>query len=99
MVFASTMASCGTATPTTRPSAAIRRPPGHERTLPTLTWSSPFPAAILIGPEGGFDPEERATIRALPDAVGVELGPRILRAETAAAVAVALWMAAAGDWR
>ncbi|RHW18155.1 16S rRNA (uracil(1498)-N(3))-methyltransferase [Sphingomonas gilva] len=56
------------------------------------------PAAILIGPEGGFDPEEREAIRALTDAVGITLGPRILRAETAAAAAVTLWMAAAGDW-
>jgi 16S rRNA (uracil1498-N3)-methyltransferase len=58
----------------------------------------PGPAAILIGPEGGFDAEERAAIRALPGAVGITLGPRILRAETAAAAAVAVWMAAAGDW-
>lgn len=57
------------------------------------------PAAILIGPEGGFDAAEREAIRALPQAVGIALGPRILRAETAAAAAVALWMAAAGDWR
>ena len=56
------------------------------------------PAAILIGPEGGFDAEEREAIRALPDAVGIGLGPRILRADTAAAAAVSLWMAAAGDW-
>ncbi|MGK6322675.1 16S rRNA (uracil(1498)-N(3))-methyltransferase [Sphingomonas sp. DT-51] len=56
------------------------------------------PAAILIGPEGGFDDEERAMIRALPQAVAITLGPRILRADTAAAAAVALWMAAAGDW-
>ncbi|UIJ46468.1 16S rRNA (uracil(1498)-N(3))-methyltransferase [Sphingomonas cannabina] len=60
--------------------------------------SRPGPAAILIGPEGGFDPEEREAIRALPDAVGIGLGPRILRADTAAAAAVSLWMAAAGDW-
>ena len=58
----------------------------------------PGPAAILIGPEGGFDPDERAAIRALPQAVGIGLGPRIMRADTAAAAAVALWMAAAGDW-
>ncbi|MBX3563384.1 MAG: 16S rRNA (uracil(1498)-N(3))-methyltransferase [Sphingomonas sp.] len=58
----------------------------------------PGPAAILIGPEGGFDPEERDAIRARPQAVGITLGPRILRAETAAAAAVSLWMAAAGDW-
>lgn len=56
------------------------------------------PAAILIGPEGGFDPQEREAIRALPQAVGISLGPRILRAETAAAAAVSLWMGASGDW-
>jgi len=56
-------------------------------------------AAILIGPEGGFDAQERDAIRALPRAVGISLGPRILRADTAAAAAVALWMGAAGDWR
>ena len=60
--------------------------------------SRPGPAAILIGPEGGFDPEERDAVRALQQAVGIALGPRILRAETAAAAATALWMAAAGDW-
>lgn len=56
------------------------------------------PAAILIGPEGGFTTEERAAIRAVPQAIGIGLGPRILRADTAAAAAVSLWMAAAGDW-
>jgi 16S rRNA (uracil1498-N3)-methyltransferase len=56
------------------------------------------PAAILIGPEGGFDDEERAAIRAHPAAAGIALGPRILRADTAAAAAVAVWMAVAGDW-
>jgi len=61
--------------------------------------AEPGPAAILIGPEGGFDPAERAAIRALPQARGISLGPRILRAETAALAAVALWMAQAGDWR
>jgi 16S rRNA (uracil1498-N3)-methyltransferase len=58
----------------------------------------PGPAAILVGPEGGFDAEERDAIRAVPGAVGISLGPRILRAETASAAAVSLWMAAAGDW-
>jgi 16S rRNA (uracil1498-N3)-methyltransferase len=58
----------------------------------------PGAGAILIGPEGGFDDEERASIRACPQAVAITLGPRILRADTAAAAAVALWMAAAGDW-
>ncbi|MBX9815314.1 MAG: 16S rRNA (uracil(1498)-N(3))-methyltransferase [Proteobacteria bacterium SG_bin5] len=56
------------------------------------------PAAILIGPEGGFTAEERDAIRALPQAVAIGLGPRILRADTAAAAATALWMASAGDW-
>ncbi|MBO9713076.1 16S rRNA (uracil(1498)-N(3))-methyltransferase [Sphingomonas sp.] len=58
----------------------------------------PGSAAILVGPEGGFDDDERAAIKALPQAVGIALGPRILRAETAAAAAVTLWMGAAGDW-
>lgn len=60
--------------------------------------ANPGPAAILIGPEGGFHPDERAAIRAAPAAAPVSLGPRILRAETAALTAVSVWMAAAGDW-
>lgn len=56
------------------------------------------PAAILIGPEGGFTEEERAAIRAHPQARAISLGPRILRGETAAIAAMALWMAIAGDW-
>lgn len=56
------------------------------------------PAALLIGPEGGFDEAERAAVRAHPAAVAVTLGPRILRAETAAIGATALWMGTRGDW-
>lgn len=56
------------------------------------------PAALLVGPEGGFDPGERDAIRACPAAVPVSLGPRILRAETAAIAATACWMAMNGDW-
>jgi len=56
------------------------------------------PAAILIGPEGGFDDAERAAIKAHPRAIGISLGPRILRADTAAAAGVSVWMAARGDW-
>jgi 16S rRNA (uracil1498-N3)-methyltransferase len=61
-------------------------------------YREPRGAALLVGPEGGFDDAERAAIRALPGAHAVSLGPRILRAETAAIAAIALWMAAAGDW-
>lgn len=57
------------------------------------------PAAFLIGPEGGFDPVEREAIRSVPRAVPVSLGPRILRAETAAIAATAAWMTINGDWR
>lgn len=56
------------------------------------------PAATLIGPEGGFDDAEREAIRAHPAAQAISLGPRILRGETAAIAALAVWMAVAGDW-
>jgi len=56
------------------------------------------PAAILTGPEGGFDDAERAAIRAHPAARAITLGPRILRGETAAIAALALWIGTAGDW-
>ena len=59
----------------------------------------PGPAMILTGPEGGFTDEERARIRAADGVVAITLGPRILRAETAALAAVAAWMVVAGDWR
>ena len=59
----------------------------------------PGPATILTGPEGGFTDGERAAIRAAPQAVPISLGPRILRAETAALAALAAYMAVAGDWR
>ena len=55
------------------------------------------PLAILIGPEGGFTPDERAAIRAVPQAVAVSLGSRILRADTAAVAAIAVWQAEVGD--
>jgi 16S rRNA (uracil1498-N3)-methyltransferase len=57
------------------------------------------PTALLIGPEGGFDDAERAAIRSHHAARPISLGPRILRGETAAIAATALWMASAGDWR
>ncbi|MET3926473.1 16S rRNA (uracil(1498)-N(3))-methyltransferase [Devosia sp. 2618] len=54
---------------------------------------------ILIGPEGGFSDEERAKLRALPYVVPISLGPRILRADTAAVAALAVIQATIGDWR
>ena len=81
---------------------------GNDRTLyfadetggePAANAFTPGPATILIGPEGGFTPEERAAIRAESNTKAISLGPRILRAETAALVAVATYMALAGDWR
>ncbi|MFN4058048.1 MAG: 16S rRNA (uracil(1498)-N(3))-methyltransferase [Roseinatronobacter sp.] len=58
----------------------------------------PAPAAILIGPEGGFSPPERARLAALPCVTTLRLGPRILRADTAAVAALTLWQSAQGDW-
>ena len=58
----------------------------------------PRAAAILIGPEGGFTDIENAAIRKHPAAVAVSLGPRILRADTAAVAALSVWMSKAGDW-
>jgi 16S rRNA (uracil1498-N3)-methyltransferase len=55
--------------------------------------------AVLIGPEGGFADDERAALVALPNVVRLALGPRILRADTAAVAALALVNAALGDWR
>jgi 16S rRNA (uracil1498-N3)-methyltransferase len=54
---------------------------------------------ILTGPEGGFDEEERRLIRTHPMVMPVTLGPRIMRADTAALAALAVWQAACGDWR
>jgi 16S rRNA (uracil1498-N3)-methyltransferase len=66
---------------------------------PIAEVAKPGACAILIGPEGGFTPDEREVIRATPGAIGISLGPRILRAETAAAAAISAWMSNAGDWR
>ncbi len=57
------------------------------------------PLALIIGPEGGFDDSERRAIKALPQAIPLSLGPRILRADTAAVAALAIVQASIGDWR
>jgi len=64
-----------------------------------LSGAGAEPWAVLTGPEGGFDPQERARVRALPFVVPVSLGPRILRADTAALAALTVWQALHGDWR
>jgi 16S rRNA (uracil1498-N3)-methyltransferase len=69
---------------------------GGERAADALTAG---PCLILTGPEGGFTDEERKAIRGAPNSVPISLGPRILRAETAALAALAAFMAVAGDWR
>ena len=66
--------------------------------LEALTGQPPGPWALLIGPEGGFAPEERERLRSLDHVTPVTLGPRILRADTAAISALTLWQAALGDW-
>jgi len=63
-----------------------------------LADARPGPWAILIGPEGGFSPAERERIRRLSAALPVGLGPRILRADTAAIAAMTLWQSVLGDW-
>lgn len=70
--------------------AALDPPPSGE--------GGGIPWAVLIGPEGGFAPEEREQLRSLPFTTAVSLGPRILRADTAAIAALTLWQAALGDW-
>ncbi|WP_417498316.1 16S rRNA (uracil(1498)-N(3))-methyltransferase [Maricaulis sp.] len=66
--------------------------------LEVLRDTGAGPAALLIGPEGGFSPEERDRLRQLDFVRAVSLGPRILRAETAVIAALGLWQASLGDW-
>jgi len=73
------------------PAAAVLS--GLAPSLRTVPW------AVLIGPEGGFSPEERARLATLPCAHPVSLGPRILRADTAAVAALTIWQSVLGDWR
>jgi 16S rRNA (uracil1498-N3)-methyltransferase len=71
---------------------------GEGSARDVLAAAAPGPWAILIGPEGGFSAAERASLRALAFVTPVALGPRILRAETAAVALLALWQAHLGDW-
>ena len=64
-----------------------------------LSGAGPGPWAVLIGPEGGFSDAEAARLRAMDCVTPVTLGPRILRADTAAAAALTLWQSVLGDWR
>lgn len=90
------------AAPTTLAALLAAWEPGRALIFADETGGAPLaatlattraPAAILIGPEGGFTPAERAMIRELPQTVAVSLGPRILRADTAAVAAIAVWQA------
>ena len=71
---------------------------GGEPAIAAIQAAGTGPWTILIGPEGGFSPDERDLLRALPFTTAVSLGPRVLRADTAAATALTLWQAAVGDW-
>jgi 16S rRNA (uracil1498-N3)-methyltransferase len=66
--------------------------------LEVLQAMAPGPLAVLIGPEGGFTPQERRRLLALPFVTAVSLGPRIMRADTAAVAILALVQATLGDW-
>ncbi|MBN42565.1 MAG: 16S rRNA (uracil(1498)-N(3))-methyltransferase [Alphaproteobacteria bacterium] len=75
---------------------------GAGQSLATVAGSlssDPGPLAVMIGPEGGFAPDELDQLRDLPFVVPVGLGPRVLRADTAAIAALAVVQAIAGDWR
>lgn len=74
--------------------AKIGQPAGMNRLAP-----NPGGDAILIGPEGGFSKTERELLSNLPYTHTISLGPRILRAETAAVAAMTLWQSALGDWQ
>jgi len=66
--------------------------------IDALAAVAPGPLAVLIGPEGGFEQEERARLRDLPSVIPISLGPRVMRGDTAAVAALALVNAVLGDW-
>jgi 16S rRNA (uracil1498-N3)-methyltransferase len=67
--------------------------------IAALSGLPPAPLAVLVGPEGGFAEDERASLLKLPNVIRLSLGPRILRADTAAVAALTLVQAVVGDWR
>lgn len=71
----------------------------HASPIEALGAHAPGPLAVLVGPEGGFDPEERAGLLAKPFVLPISLGPRVMRADTAAVAALALVNAVLGDWQ
>jgi 16S rRNA (uracil1498-N3)-methyltransferase len=71
---------------------------GTDNPLPALQGIEERRLGLLIGPEGGFSDAERKELRALPFVTAIPLGPRILRADTAAVAALAIVQAAIGDW-
>lgn len=71
----------------------------HASPIDALAVVPAGPAALLIGPEGGFDETERRMLRALPFVHAISLGPRIMRADTAGVAALALMNAVIGDWK
>jgi 16S rRNA (uracil1498-N3)-methyltransferase len=85
------------------PVAALTATRATPNAMLPLTMSSDGtagePIAVLTGPEGGFAEEERAALRKLPNIVRLSLGPRILRADTAAVAALAVVQAVLGDWK
>jgi len=66
--------------------------------IDALAAVAPGPLAVLIGPEGGFEQDERARLRELPFVIPISLGPRVMRGDTAAVAALALVNAVLGDW-
>ena len=70
-----------------------------QNPLPALEKLERGPLAILIGPEGGFSEDERSLLRAHDFVTAIPLGPRVLRADTAAVAAMAVVQAVCGDWR
>jgi len=71
----------------------------HASPLATLASEAPGPLAVLVGPEGGFDADERASLLQRSFVLPISLGPRVMRADTAAVAALALVNAVLGDWR